>query len=205
MTIDWDALWHVMAVMCVGLSGLWFATRFESFTTLRLLCSAITTIGFGLWLIAASRGPSFPLLWIGVMHLMVTGPALCLIVLWFGLRRRTAKIGRIGVVLCAFGTLPVFPITYAMLIEPRWIEVESEEIFVLPHNSNDRVRVVVLADIQTPRFGMHERRTLAPDAGLEHDMILLRGDLLQRGRTHVTWPEVSAAWRYVTRAHRQEH
>ncbi len=65
----------------------------------------------------------------------------------------------------------------AFFVEPRWLEVtehriESEKV-------RERVRIVVLADLQTDDPGEWERSVLARAAELRPDLVLLPGDYVQ--------------------------
>jgi len=65
----------------------------------------------------------------------------------------------------------------AFLIEPAWIEVthyriESEKL-------TERVRVVVVADLQTDRFTDYERSVLELAAQQQPDLLLFAGDYVQ--------------------------
>ena len=67
----------------------------------------------------------------------------------------------------------------AFLIEPTWLEVTHRRI---ASPQIDRpVRIVVLADLQTDRFGPYERRVLDRVVQEKPDLILLAGDYVQLG------------------------
>ncbi len=68
---------------------------------------------------------------------------------------------------------------YAFGIEPRWLEVTRYE--VVSAKVPRRVRIAVLADLQTDRIGAYEERVLRAVRGLAPDMILLPGDYLHTG------------------------
>ena len=67
----------------------------------------------------------------------------------------------------------------AFLIEPTWLEVTHHRI-VSP-KIRQPVRIVVLADLQTDRFGDYERRVLRRVMDEKPDLILLAGDYVQLG------------------------
>jgi len=65
----------------------------------------------------------------------------------------------------------------AFLIEPTWLEVTRVE---LPNSKlTQRVRLVVLADLQTDRIGAYERNVLRRVLQEKPDLILFAGDYLQ--------------------------
>ena len=65
----------------------------------------------------------------------------------------------------------------AFLVEPRRLEVSTHRIVApgLPA----RLRIALVADLQTDRIGEHERRALAAVAATRPDLVLLAGDYVQ--------------------------
>jgi len=66
------------------------------------------------------------------------------------------------------------------LIEPNWLEVSHMRIET-PKLTRP-VRIVVLADLQTDRFGHHERNVFRQIMRQKPDLVLLAGDYLQAER-----------------------
>lgn len=65
----------------------------------------------------------------------------------------------------------------AFWVEPTWLEVTRRQI-VSEHVARP-VRIVVLADLQTDRFGPYERRVLDRVMEEKPDLVLLAGDYVQ--------------------------
>lgn len=65
----------------------------------------------------------------------------------------------------------------AFLIEPTWLEVTHRRI--ASPKIERPVRIVLLADLQTDRFGQYERRVLDEMMAQKPDLILLGGDYVQ--------------------------
>jgi uncharacterized protein len=91
--------------------------------------------------------------------------------LWWKQRRRTA----IGSALLAIASLVVAG--DAFLIEPFWLDVSQYEI--VSAKIERRIRIVVIADFQTDRFGEYEKRVLDEAMAQKPDIILWAGDNLQ--------------------------
>ncbi len=89
--------------------------------------------------------------------------------------RRTARKTAILSLLLAAGLLVVA--FDAFLVEPHWLQVT----FTQAHSPKltRPVRLVLIADLQTDRFGAYERETLRRVADLRPDLILWAGDYLQ--------------------------
>ena len=69
---------------------------------------------------------------------------------------------------------PAFVGFYATNIEPAWLQVEH-----LTVGSGGGVRVAVVADVQTDRFGAFEAEVMKTAVGEEPDLIVVPGDLTQ--------------------------
>ena len=65
---------------------------------------------------------------------------------------------------------------YAFGIEPTWLEITRYE--VVSPKIQERLRVVVIADLQTDRIGDYERRAIQAALDEKPDLLLLPGDYL---------------------------
>ncbi len=79
---------------------------------------------------------------------------------------------------CVMGALLIVAVGVdAFFVEPTWLEVSYVKI---ESDKLDRpVRIVILADLQTDRFGAYEERVFRRVAEEEPDLILLAGDYIQ--------------------------
>ncbi len=129
----------------------------------------VTALGLALWL---GKG-EFRIYHLAACGAFVHGP-LVLIGSAFLLaraRRFAAAVSMTaGLMLAAVGI-------DAHFIEPTWLEVSYQEI--VSEKISRRVRIVVLADLQTDEIGPYERKVLQETLRLEPDLILLAGDYLQ--------------------------
>ncbi len=80
----------------------------------------------------------------------------------------------------------------AFVVEPHWLEVSHHTI--TSAKVTQRLRIVVLADVQTDHVGEWERRVFARAAALKPDLILWPGDYLQCHRSEALAAEVPV-WR----------
>ena len=64
-------------------------------------------------------------------------------------------------------------------VEPRWLEVTRHEI--VSSKIQRPVRLVVVSDIQTDRWGAYEQRVIAEIARQRPDVVLMTGDYVQMG------------------------
>ncbi len=85
--------------------------------------------------------------------------------------RRLAQLAGI-----AAGVL-VLVAAWSMGVEPRWLEVNTHRMH--SPTLERPLRVVVVADLQTDRWGWFERRVFERAAALEPDLVLFAGDYLQ--------------------------
>ncbi len=92
-------------------------------------------------------------------------------VVWWKVRVKIA----VGLVLGAVGIAAVG--VYAFWIEPFWLEITHYEIAA--PKIKQRLRIVVLSDLQTDRFGEYEERVLTATLAQKPDIILLAGDYVQ--------------------------
>lgn len=87
-------------------------------------------------------------------------------------RKRTTRLltllGAAGIVAAGFGL-------YATHIEPNWLRVDQ----VAMAGPFDSLRIGVLADLQTPGVGPHERNAVDRLLAAEPDIVLVPGDLFQ--------------------------
>jgi len=65
----------------------------------------------------------------------------------------------------------------AFMIEPTWVEVGRVEM--ASDKITRKIRIVIVADLQTDAIGNHERRTLKRVMDERPDLILLAGDYVQ--------------------------
>ena len=140
------------------------------------LCAAMLAAGGAAAMLAAALGEDG----FGVMRLAAYGLFLHAVVLLGAsavLLWRVRKVLAAGCGLAAAAGLLVA--ADAFLIEPAWLEVTHRRI---ASPKMDRpVRIVVLADLQTDRFGAYERRVLDRVMQEEPDLVLLAGDYVQLG------------------------
>ena len=87
----------------------------------------------------------------------------------------------------------------AFLIEPNWLQ--ENQYTITSEKVTNAMRIVVLADIQTDRFGDYERRVLKRTMDLQPDMILLAGDYFQvhhDGKLQILKQEMNAYLRQIS-------
>jgi len=100
--------------------------------------------------------------------------ALLLLLSVFWLR----EVSKLLSVACGAAALALWAVAFdAFLIEPTWLEVSHRQI--ASEKLTRPLRVVVIADLQTDRFGDYERRVLRLAADQEPDLLLFAGDYLQ--------------------------
>ena len=115
-------------------------------------------------------------LWCHVLY-CVLAPLLILRGLWW-LRR--SGWHRIGWTLVLLGLLMDGVYVYARRVEPFALEVNVHEIrSARLAGLEQRLRVVVLADLQADDIGAYEERALREIDALEPDLLLLAGDYIQ--------------------------
>jgi predicted MPP superfamily phosphohydrolase len=88
------------------------------------------------------------------------------------------EVSKLLSVACAAAALSLWAVAFdAFLIEPTWLEVSHWRI--ASEKLKRPARVVVVADLQTDRFGDYERRVLRLAADQKPDLLLFAGDYLQ--------------------------
>lgn len=79
----------------------------------------------------------------------------------------------------------------AFLIEPHWLEVTH--VTLSSPKVDQKVRVVVIADIQTDRPGVYERRALQTAMDQSPDLLLFAGDMVHMSRRSRSYEEELSA------------
>jgi predicted MPP superfamily phosphohydrolase len=92
------------------------------------------------------------------------------VIFWKEQKRLSFGLAAIGAFLLAIAG-------YAFLIEPFWLEITHYEI--ASPKIRQPLRIVVIADLQTDRFGEYEERVLSEAMEQKPDLILMAGDYLQ--------------------------
>ncbi|HEV7721620.1 MAG TPA: metallophosphoesterase, partial [Iamia sp.] len=88
--------------------------------------------------------------------------------------------------LAAVALLPAPVGFYATHVEPSWLRVDHPVVAIDPERAgDDEIRIAVLADLQTPGVGDHERHAVAEVMAAEPDVILLPGDIFQGPDDHL--------------------
>ncbi|MBI4493760.1 MAG: metallophosphoesterase [Chloroflexi bacterium] len=126
----------------------------------------------------------FGLIHVLYLDLVVTLPALGLLLLWAGRGRGgPAALLHISlpVRLLALGLVLLAPVgIYATWVEPFRLQLETAVLPLAPERQGAApIRVGVLADIQTRHVTDYEREAIARMMALAPDLILLPGDLFQ--------------------------
>lgn len=90
--------------------------------------------------------------------------------------------------------VPALVGAYATHVAPFQLEVDRVQLAVDPARAGARpLRIAVLADIQTPSIGDHERRAIDEVMATEPDVILIAGDFFQGSRAQ--WPAAREGFR----------
>lgn len=98
-----------------------------------------------------------------------------LLVFCAAVTRKTSR--RLAITCVTVASLLAGTAFYAFQIEPYWLEITYVD---LESNKVDRrVRIAIIADLQTDTIGRYERESLARVLELEPDLILLAGDYFQ--------------------------
>lgn len=138
--------------------------------------AAAVAVGGAAVVLAVMLGEDiFGVMRLAAYGLFVHGPVMLvasMALLWRGRRVLAAGCGLAGVVL-------VVVAADAFLIEPTWLEVTHRRI--ASPKIDQPVRIVVLADLQTDRFGAYQRRVLDRVMEEKPDLVLLAGDYVQLG------------------------
>jgi predicted MPP superfamily phosphohydrolase/predicted Zn-dependent protease len=167
-------LLYNLAMLMVDVLAVWLASRRKRPA---VWCVAMGLAGIAAFMIGVVLGAIFQngfwsmRFWAYGIFLHGTLLMAATAVLW----RRTRP--KMAVAALAAAVLIVLTAVDAFLIEPTWLDVshrriESPKIF-------SPVRIVVLADLQTDRFGEYERSVLRRIMDEKPDLILFAGDYLQ--------------------------
>ena len=181
-------------MLAVDVAAIWLVGRRKG---LLVWCGAMACAGaFGLALAGFLGGCfedhfGFFRLWAYEVFLHCVVLLLATAVLW----RRSRPWLAGGVLMAAVALLAVA--ADAFLIEPHWLEV-SHWRFASP-KIHHPIRIVVVADLQTDRFGPYERSVLRQTLAEKPDLILLAGDYLQASSEKETalWVELNAFLREI--------
>lgn len=108
------------------------------------------------------------LAWSLFLHLAVFAVGIA----WLGRGQRVVSLGAGALAVVLVGVA-----IDAFLIEPRWLGVTHHE--VTSDALTERLRIVVVSDLQTDGVGDYERRALQMALDQEPDLILMPGDYVQ--------------------------
>jgi len=108
---------------------------------------------------------------LGAVGLPIVGVVLLVASLVRPVKDRRARVG--GRLVAFAFILPAFVGFYATNIEPHWLQVEQ---LVVGEGS---VRIAVVSDVQTDRFGAFEHEVMSTAVGTEPDLIVVPGDVTQ--------------------------
>ena len=89
--------------------------------------------------------------------------------------RRTSR--RLAISCLTVALLLACTAFYAFQIEPYWLEITHVDL--TSNKVTRRLRIAIIADLQTDSIGRYERESLARVLELEPDLILLAGDYFQ--------------------------
>lgn len=85
------------------------------------------------------------------------------------------KVSKLLSAACGTAALAIWMVAFdAFLIEPTWLEVSRYQLS--SRKLTHRLRIVVVADLQTDGFGAYERRVLRLAADQKPDLLLFAGD-----------------------------
>jgi hypothetical protein len=90
---------------------------------------------------------------------------------------------------------------YATFVEPRWLEVTHQEL--RSSKVEQPLRIVLVSDLQTDRWGAWERRVIEEIVAQEPDLVLFSGDYVQAGGER--YQQVAAALERELRRMEEEH
>lgn len=126
--------------------------------------------------IAAARTRWWGVTWFGFLDVLATAVLVYLPALWLGTglswwrldRRWAGLFGGVGL----FGALCAVD---ALLVEPRWLDVVHHTV----PTDGVRVRIALIADLQTDHVGAYEARVFQAVRDAEPDLVLFAGDYIQ--------------------------
>jgi predicted MPP superfamily phosphohydrolase len=95
------------------------------------------------------------------------------------LLRRTSRTVAVALALAAIALAAIG--VDAFFVEPEWLDVSH--VRLTSPKLDEPLRIAVIADLQTDKFGRYERRVFHCAMAEEPDLILLAGDYLQVGRS----------------------
>jgi predicted MPP superfamily phosphohydrolase len=171
-----DAIYNVL-MLCVGVAALMLVRRnrkpLACLTT--LILAAIPAIFLAILFTALRGGSAF-----AAFRLLAWGLFLHFPLVLFGFAAILFRHRRWwSLTAAAAGLLIVAVGCDAFFIEPAWLEVT--EVDIVSAKVSGPVRIAVVADLQTDRFGSYERKALRQVMESRPDVILLAGDYLQCG------------------------
>ena len=149
----------LLGLGCVGAGALGIVIHRSPFASLRLVCHAL---------------------------FCVVAPLAVLRGIWWCTSSACRDVGArrwaFGGLLAVVGLSAIAVFDHASRVAPRALEVTVHEI-ASPRLAGleERVRIVVLADLQTDQIGAYEQEVMARIDALEPDLLLLLGDYLQIG------------------------
>jgi hypothetical protein len=152
--------------------------RISTITTAGLTIALLTVIGSWIWTRTAGLS-SFGVVHLAYLVVTVSIP-LTSATMWIRSRRRGAEgpvvaLLLIGVLIAPLGL-------YATYIEPFWLHVDRVSIDIA--SVEDPIRIGILADLQTPRVGNHERDAVRSLLDESPDIVLIPGDFWQVASGH---------------------
>ena len=133
--------------------------------------TGVVTVGRALGWVTTEEAQFHHLYVLGAVGLPVVGVVLLAASVWRPVKDRRARLG--GRLVALLFVLPAFVGFYATNIEPGWLQVQREQI------GEGGLKVAVVADVQTDRFGQFEDEVMAATLGEEPDVIIVPGDLTQ--------------------------
>jgi len=136
-----------------------------------LAWTAVVVLARGVGWVRTEEAQFHHLYVLAVVGLPVVGAVVFVASLVRPVKDRRARIG--GRLVALAFIAPAFVGFYATNIEPKWLQVETLTV------GEGGVRVAVVSDVQTDRFGDFEREVMAAAVGEEPDLIVVPGDVTQ--------------------------
>ncbi len=94
---------------------------------------------------------------------------------WLRLRGTNRRLANLNYGLLALGMVPAAIGAYATHVAPDRLSTDNQTIVL--DDADRPIRVAVIADLQSPNIGQHERDAVALAIASEPDLVLLPGDL----------------------------